>query len=229
MISFDVGLSREGQEFQFQAALEGRITAVIGRSGSGKTTLARMLAGLIRPSFGRIDFNGRCVFNAEAGVSLAPEKRGVGYVFQTHRVFPHLSVRRNLAFAAEFCGRTSPITTEVVADYLHLTALLDRPAATLSGGEAQRCSLGRAILAAESLLIMDEPFANLDPALTEEMTGYLETLPEILNVPILFITHSPVQAKRLAPKTLLIHQGRTVFYGETDKALMQPQYFGEHP
>lgn len=227
MISFDVSLTRAAQSFRFRAELDGRITAVIGRSGSGKTTLVRLLAGLITPTAGRIQFGERTVFDADRHMSLAPEKRGIGFVFQTHRVFPHLTVKQNLAFAPVFCGRPSPIDPTAVAEYLHLTGLLNRPASALSGGEAQRCALGRAILAAEDLLIMDEPFANLDPALTEEMLCYLEKLPEILNVPVLFITHSPAQARRLAPKTLLIHEGRTAFHGDTEEALANPQYFGE--
>lgn len=227
MISFDIRLEREAQAFRFTATLGSGITAVIGRSGAGKTTLARLLAGLLRPTAGRITFNDRCIYDSERGLELPPEARGIGFVFQTHRVFPHLSVRRNLAFAPAFCGRRSPVTLDAVAEHLHLTPLLDRPAATLSGGEAQRCALGRAILAAQELLILDEPLANLDPALKEEMLDCLESLPAILHVPMLCITHSPTEARRLAPTTLLVHEGTIAFSGPTDKALSQPQYFGD--
>lgn len=228
MISFDVSLWRGGRSFRFAERLEGRFTAVIGRSGSGKTTLVRLLAGLTRPTTGCIELGDHCVFDSARGVDLPTEERGIGFVFQTHRVFPHLTVRSNLAFAPAFCRRKAAVSAEAIAEYLHLTPLLDRRAATLSGGEAQRCALGRAILAAQDLLIMDEPLANLDPALKEEMLAYFERLPEVLDVPVLFITHSPAEARRLATKTLLIHQGSVAFYGDTAEALIRPQYFGDN-
>lgn len=226
-LAFDLSMRRAGTEFRFAAALSEPVTAVIGRSGSGKTTLARLLAGFERPEAGFLSIGGADVVRVDEGVLEPPERRGIGFVFQTHRVFPHLTVRENLGFAVRRCGRRSRLRVEEIASRLRIAHLLDRCASELSGSEAQRTSLGRAILSAERLLILDEPLASLDPRLREEMLDCLGELPGFLDVPMIFITHSPEEARRLASSALLISGGRVVFHGGLEAALSHSQYVGD--
>ena len=143
------------------------ITVVFGRSGSGKTTLANMLAGLVCPDKGRIRFENSVYTDTEAGVNLSPEKRGIGYVFQEHRLFPHLNVKDNLTFGKFPGGRRSKADFSKIVDLLHIGHLMKRSPDTLSGGEAQRVAIGRALFACTSFLIMDEPLSSLDSRLKD--------------------------------------------------------------
>ena len=162
------------------------VTALYGRSGSGKTSLINMVAGLSRPDEGAITVDGRVLFDSAAGVDLAPEARRLGYVFQEHRLFPHLSVRGNLEFgmrrlpAAE---RTQSL--DKVVDVLGIGHLLGRRPAGLSGGEKQRVAIGRALLASPRILLMDEPLAALDPARKAELLPFIARLARQFSVPIL--------------------------------------------
>ena len=184
------------------------ITALIGKSGAGKTTLANMLAGLVKPDRGRIVFNGTVFFDGAAGAELPPEKRGVGYVFQEHRLFPHLSVRRNLTFGRWLGGRKNGEKLPKIVELLGLGQLLDRRPDTLSGGESQRVAIGRALYACESFLIMDEPLSSLDAALKEDIMNYIAMIPENFSFPMIYITHDMGEVERLAEEALVIEGGR---------------------
>ena len=144
---------------------EGRVTAFIGPSGCGKSTLAGGIAGLVKPASGTISVNGRVFRSDDPCIDLPVESRGIGFVFQSHRLFPHLTVRENLLFGRRFGGRRTAVDQDRLIEVLGIAHLLSRRPDTLSGGESQRVALGRAILAAETLLIMDEPLASLDLSL----------------------------------------------------------------
>jgi molybdate transport system ATP-binding protein len=182
-------------------------TALLGPSGCGKTTLASAVAGLRSPESGLIRVNGRTFYSSEEGINLPPQARGIGFVFQAHRLFVHMTVRENLFFG-EKAGRRSGVSADELIEALGIGHLLDRMPQTLSGGESQRVALGRAILAAESLLIMDEPLASLDEARREELLGYFERIRTITSIPILYITHSAREADRLADTVLRMKAGR---------------------
>ncbi|MEE0162654.1 MAG: ATP-binding cassette domain-containing protein, partial [Sutterella wadsworthensis] len=137
-------------------------TAVLGPSGCGKSTLAGGIAGLVKPASGTISVNGRVFRSDDPCIDLPVESRGIGFVFQSHRLFPHLTVRENLLFGRRFGGRRTAVDQDRLIEVLGIAHLLSRRPDTLSGGESQRVALGRAILAAETLLIMDEPLASLD-------------------------------------------------------------------
>lgn len=182
-------------------------TAILGPSGCGKTTLASNIAGLKTPSSGRIAINGLTFWSSDKHISLPVNRRGIGFVFQTHRLFPHLTVFENLHFANQIAGRPCQANANELIDVLGIGHLLKRYPDTLSGGESQRVALGRAILAAETLLIMDEPLASLDSERKEELLGYFEQIPKISSLPILYITHSANEAKRLANTILTMSAG----------------------
>lgn len=187
------------------------VTALFGPSGAGKTTLVNIVAGLLKPDGGRIALGDKTLFDSVRGVDLPPEKRGVGYVFQDGRLFPHLSVRSNLLYGM----RLSPperrlLSLEEVVDLMGISHLLKRRPANLSGGEKQRVAVGRALLAGPRLLLMDEPLASLDQARKDEVLPFLAKLPQKLDLPILYVSHSMREVRFLADRVIRLDQGKVV-------------------
>jgi molybdate transport system ATP-binding protein len=214
-LTVDIGWRPRGQRkpgFALEIAFDtgAGATILFGPSGAGKTATLRCIAGLERPQRGRIDLNGVPFSDAEAGVFLPPAKRGFGVVFQEARLFPHLSVRKNLLYGAP--DRKSAALDEIV-DLLGIEALLERRTHRLSGGEAQRVAIGRALLRQPRMLLMDEPLANLDPARKEEVLPYLEALTKRAGCPILYVTHSAEEARRLGDRMIRIVAGRVAETG----------------
>lgn len=199
------------------------ITAVLGKSGSGKTSLVMMLAGLLKADEGYVRV-GEQVFEdtrktCARGLFVAPENRGIGFVFQNHRLFPYMTVRENILFACRHGARKSRCSYEEVLGLMHLEALQERLPASLSGGEAQRTALARAMLAAQNLLIMDEPTASLDPELRAELNDYIGRIPDSTGVPVIYITHLREEARQLADEALFIRNGRICAQGSIGTVL----------
>ena len=138
----------------------------------------------MKPASGTISVNGRVFRSDDPCIDLPVESRGIGFVFQSHRLFPHLTVRKNLLFGRRLGGRRTAVDQERLIEVLGIAHLLSRGPDTLSGGESQRVALGRGILAAETLLIMDEPLASLDSERKAELLGYFERIPEITGIPV---------------------------------------------
>ncbi|EEW25284.1 molybdenum ABC transporter ATP-binding protein [Rhodobacter ferrooxidans] len=200
-------------------ALSG-VTALFGRSGSGKSTLLRVIAGLEGRAAGDVVMAGQ-VWQGAAWIP--PERRGIGYVFQDARFFPHLSVRGNLEFAhARARGLGGPGLDEV-ATALDLGPLLDRRPAALSGGEKQRVAIGRALLTAPRILLLDEPLAALDEARKAEILPYIERLRDQAGVPILYVSHSVAEVARLAQQVVVLQDGRVLRAGGVQEVLADPQ------
>jgi molybdate transport system ATP-binding protein len=172
--------------------------ALFGPSGAGKTSILNMIAGLIRPTTGHIRINGETLFDAAGRINLPPEARRAGYVFQDGRLFPHMNVGENLTYGL---GRAAPdqrwMTLDEATGFLGITDLLDRRPRTLSGGEAQRVAIGRALLSAPRFLLMDEPLASLDAARRGEILAVLERIRDELKLPILFVSHDRAEVERL--------------------------------
>ena len=169
MISFDFTVRIEDRKFRFSADLLSERIAILGRSGAGKSTLAKALAGLLKPESGYIKFGKRILFDSSTGVDLPPQKRGIGFVFQNHRLFPFMSVRKNLLFGRHFANRKNALSFDEVVLFLELEPLLNKSPSKLSGGESQRVALGRALLCAENFMILDEPLSSLDPVLSNSL------------------------------------------------------------
>lgn len=197
------------------------ISVVFGKSGAGKTTLANMLSGLVRPQSGHILFKGAAFFDSSKGIDLPPEKRGIGYVFQEHRLFPHMSVKRNLTFG-QFPGkRKSRMDFSKIVDLFAIGHLLDRHPETLSGGESQRVALGRAIFACTSFLVMDEPLSSLDNEIKNGLIDYIALIPDNFSIPLIYITHSIYEVSRLAERVLVIDGGKLISSGDPGAILKQ--------
>ena len=199
-------------EVRFTAA-DG-VTALFGRSGAGKTTVINSIAGLLRPDRGRIVLDGQSLLDTERGIDVPRHRRRIGYVFQDARLFPHLTVRRNLLYGRWFAGRRSRRgNLNEVVELLGIEHLLDRRPGLLSGGERQRVAIGRALLAAPRLLLLDEPLASLDQARKGEILPYLDRLRREAGLPILFVSHALEEVTRLATGMVLLSAGRVVAEG----------------
>jgi len=213
-----LGVDVEKATGDFHLAAEftssGAVTALFGRSGAGKTTLVNLIAGLVRPDRGRISLDDATLVDTARRIDVPVHKRGVGYVFQEGRLFPHLSVRGNLLYGHRFAhGRERWGSLGDVAELLGVSALLDRRPADLSGGEKQRVAIGRALLASPRLLLMDEPLASLDQSRKAEILPYIERLRDEMRLPIVYVTHNVDEVARLADSVVLLANGRTVASG----------------
>ena len=171
------------------------LTVLFGPSGIGKTSVLNMVAGLLRPDAGRIVVAGRLLFDSGAGIDVAPQHRRAGYVFQDPRLFPHRRVRANLLYgAADDSGLAA------TAAMLGIGHLLDRWPRTLSGGEARRVAIGRALLSDPAFLLLDEPLSSLDRARRGEIMDALLRVRDGAGLPILMVTHDPEEAERLGTR-----------------------------
>ncbi len=194
------------------------VTAFYGPSGTGKTSLLRAIAGLQKPDSGEIGFQDEVLFGPRHNVPS--QKRNFGYVFQDARLFPHLNVRQNLTFAPDLAGQAAPDLDRIV-DLLGLEHLLSRKPKALSGGEAQRVAIGRALLSKPRLLLMDEPLSALDPARRNDILPYLERL-KSEGLPILYVSHNMAEVARLADHIVLMDDGRITHAGPVDDILSDP-------
>jgi len=196
------------------------ITAVFGPSGCGKTSLLRLIAGLDRPEAGRIALGQDVWCDRDQRLFIPAHKRPAALVFQDARLFGHLSVRGNLAYAERRArpGETR-FAAETIIETLDLAPLLDRRPASLSGGEAQRVALARALLGQPRLLLLDEPMAGLDHARKAELLPYLDTALRQLDIPALYVSHSVEEVVRLADRVLALSQGRVVAMGPAEDVL----------
>lgn len=200
------------------------VSAIFGRSGAGKSSLINAVAGIVRPSRGRIAVGDRVFFDADAGIDLPIEARGVGYVFQDARLFPHLSVAGNLRYGLKRARGPRPVDWDSVIDVLGLAHLLDRRPHHLSGGEKQRIALGRALLSQPGLLLMDEPLASLDAPRKAEVLPYIERLAQEFALPVLYVSHSIEEVTRLADHLVIVSEGRTVASGELADIMSRPEH-----
>ena len=209
MISTHV-LHRQG-DFVLDVALEAGngVTALFGPSGSGKTSLVQMIAGLSRPDDARISFDGKVWNDTDRGIFVPPHRRRIGYVFQEGRLFPHLTARQNLLYGRFFAPRgDGRISEEEVVELLGIGRLLNQRPATLSGGEKQRVAIGRALLSAPRLILMDEPLSALDRSRRQEILPYIERIRDEVKIPIIYVSHALDEVARLANRVVLLEEGR---------------------
>lgn len=194
---------------QVGMSLSNRVTGLFGPSGSGKTTLLEIIAGLRRPHSGRVDIHGTTLTDIAARIFVPPEKRRIGYMPQEGALFPHFSVRQNLAYGTRAAADRHPgLTLEHVTEVLEISPLLDRPTRTLSGGEKQRVALGRALLSAPRLLLLDEPLGSLDAPLKDRLLPYFERVRDEFGIPMIYVSHSPDEIVKLCAHVVVLAGGR---------------------
>lgn len=188
----DVRLTRGERSIGCAFASDSGIVALFGPSGVGKTSTLDMVAGLVAPDAGHVVVGGHTLFDATAKIALPPAQRRCGYVFQQARLFPHMQVRRNLRYGrprGDMEGGVGPLSQAALIEILGIGALLDRWPASLSGGEAQRVAIGRALLSDPQCLLLDEPLASLDEARRLEILAMIAQLHVLTAIPILYVSH----------------------------------------
>lgn len=190
--------------------VEGGLTALLGPSGAGKTSLLNVVAGLLRPDEGFVRFGEETVADSSRRIWVPPHRRRVGYVFQDSRLFPHLTVGRNLGFGRWFsrrAGAAAPTEDDLV-DLLDLGPLLSRHPVRLSGGETRRVALARALLSSPRVLLLDEPLGSVDQAHRQDILPYLDRLMDQLGLPVLYVTHDAAEVTDRSARTIRMQAGR---------------------
>lgn len=188
---------------------------LFGPSGAGKTQTLRMVAGIETPDQGHVAIAGRVLFDSRSGTDLPPKDRQLAYVFQDYALFPHLTVRQNIAFGLHRGWRNParrsahPAVAEWIARF-HLQAIADHYPQQISGGQRQRTALARALVNKPSALLLDEPFAALDKALRRQLRGELRELQQSLGIPLLLITHDDDDVDHLAEHVVHLSAGQVI-------------------
>lgn len=184
---------------------DARLTALFGPSGAGKSSILNMVAGLLRPDHGRIVVDGEVLFDSAAGIDLPPNRRRAGYVFQDARLFPHKRVRDNLTYGMKLADPAHLwLGFDDAVRFLGIGHLLDRWPRTLSGGEAQRVAIGRALLSGPRFILMDEPLSSLDAGRRQEIMTVIERIRDELRHPILYVSHDRAEVERLAGRIIAV-------------------------
>ena len=206
-------------------ARAGEFLTLLGPSGCGKTTTLRLVAGLERPDRGEIHVGDRALSSASAGLFVPPERRGMGMVFQSYAIWPHMTVFENVAFPlqelrvprAEIRDRVRAILSIVGLGELHA-----RPAPMLSGGQQQRVALARALVSNPQVLLLDEPLSNLDARLREEMRFELREMQAKLGITSIFVTHDQAEAMTLSDRIVVMNAGRIEQEGSPEEVYQRP-------
>jgi molybdate transport system ATP-binding protein len=218
-ISLDISKTLRSGEREFQLdvrfASHGQRAVVYGPSGAGKSQMMKALAGLMSPDRGRIELAGRCLYDGETGINVPARERNVAYLFQDYALFPHLNVRQNIGFGLQRGWRNprAAVDGEAIRYWLQafeLEHVAHQFPHQLSGGQRQRVALARALAPQPSALLLDEPFAALDPGLRERMRAELDALQRRLAIPMLIITHDPEDVRVFGEHVLRMEQGRIV-------------------
>ncbi len=194
------------------AEMSAPVTGIFGPSGAGKTSLLDLIAGLRRAESAHIALGQTVLTDTAARIFIPTHHRAIGYVPQDLALFPHLSVRGNLLYGhdAKIAGAS---TLAHVVETVEIQSLLDRSISAISGGEKQRISLARALLASPRLLLLDEPLASLDHPLKRRLISYLRRIREEFQIPMLYVAHDPEEITALCDEVFVLEKGRVVMSG----------------
>jgi ABC-type Fe3+/spermidine/putrescine transport system ATPase subunit len=205
---------------------QGEVLTLLGPSGCGKTTTLRMVAGFERPDDGEIEIQGNVVSAGAKHLHVPPEKRGLGMVFQSYAVWPHMTVYENVAYPLKLRRLGKHEVKQRVEEALELVGLGtlgDRPSTMLSGGQQQRVALARALVYSPGILLLDEPLSNLDAKLRNSMRVELKRLQERVSVTVLFVTHDQIEAMSLSTRLAVMNFGRIEQLGTPQDIYERPQ------
>ncbi len=202
----------------------GSFTTLLGPSGCGKTTLLRMITGLETPDSGRIMLGGKCVFSSDEGISIPPEKRGLGFVFQDFALWPHMKVKDNVAFGLKVQKKTDDLESKVrnALRAVQLEDYIDSYPSELSGGQQQRVSFARAIVTEPECILFDEPLSALDALLREEMRSELKALVSQRGITSVFVTHDQTEAMSMSDMIAVMSRGKIEQYASPEEIYSNP-------
>jgi len=209
-VSLDFTLNQGSFTLSIHEHFEACTVALLGPSGAGKTTVLEVIAGLRRPSAGKIRIGTRQLFGSDGGLDLPARGRRVGYVPQDVALFPHLNVRHNVLYGA---ARGELVPDEKVVHLLEIEPLMDRRTEGLSGGERQRVAIARALASAPDVLLLDEPLAAVDVALRGRILTYIARVRDELAMPIIYVSHVEDEVQRIADWVIVLDSGRVVGSG----------------
>ncbi|HVJ56160.1 MAG TPA: molybdenum ABC transporter ATP-binding protein [Aliidongia sp.] len=218
-LEIDLHLARPGFALDVGFSSPGGVTALFGRSGAGKSTLTGLVTGALRPDRGLIRLDGRVLLDTAQHIAVPQYRRRIGTVFQDGRLFPHLTVRRNLLYSSWFRRGAGVGKLDQVLALLGIEHLLQRYPAGLSGGERSRVAIGRALLSEPDLLVLDEPLAALDAARKNEILPYLERLRDEVGLPMIYVSHSLDEVVRLADTLVVLDAGKVAASGPVDEVV----------
>ena len=204
--------SAGNQEFSFDVTISEKITGIVGPSGAGKTTLMNILSGIITPESGSLVLDGKTLFDSKTGTNVPVNKRDIGVVFQDYYLFPHLNIKKNLTYSWKY--REVDSSFDQVVDLLEIRHLLGKRPVSLSGGERQRAAIARALLMKPGLLLLDEPFSNLDQKKRRQIISHLHEISSQMDIPMIIISHDIDDILKLTRTILMVSGGRIVASGD---------------
>lgn len=213
MIKVDIKLRRDNFDVRINEIFKDGITGIYGPSGSGKTSLLHSIAGLEKPEEGEIIINNKTVYSTSEHIHIPVEKRNIGYVFQEGRLFPHMTVEKNLLYGVKR-KKTGSLGFDEVVKLLNLQHILKSKPSNISGGERQRTALGRSLLSSPDLLLLDEPFSAVDMGLREQILPFLLKIHQTVKIPILVVSHDITDLLKLTQQLFLIQKGRCIGHDE---------------
>lgn len=225
ILKANISLKKHGFSLELDCTIKSPITGIFGPSGAGKTTFLRLINGLETPDRGVINIQNREVFNSESNVNLAPEKRRIGYVFQDGKLFPHMTVEKNLKYGIK--GKHNKSMFDDIIRLLKISEQLKKKPNQISGGQAQRVAIGRALLSSPDLLVLDEPFSSLDKNLRHRIIFLLKPLIYKFKIPMLIVSHELSDLLLLSDQLLILKNGRSTGYGSYLELISKDDAFAE--
>ncbi len=218
---FESVVAAEDVSFEVE---KGQFLTLLGPSGSGKTTLLRCIAGVETPDAGTIEIGKKVVFSKKDRISLPPEERGVGMVYQSYALWPHMTVFENVAYPLKIRGMTSRVEEKVdqVLGMLNMSKMKQRYPHQLSGGEQQRVAFARALVYDPEVLLLDEPFSNLDTPLRERLRDELKMVQQETGITTVYVTHHRIEASSMSDSIAILFQGKVSAIGSPSELLERP-------
>lgn len=208
MLKCDFQYQQADFELNIKLEISQQLLGIVGASGSGKSTLLKNIVGLLKPDQGYIQFNQQDLTNIEKQINIPMHQRKIALVFQNALLFPHMNVQQNLCYAEKLISKADrKFQFEDIVELLELKPLIYRKAHQLSGGEAQRVSIGRALLSSPNLLLLDEPLTGLDQQLKQQILPFLKRMKDELNLPMIYVTHHLEELAYLEAETVQLKKG----------------------
>ena len=213
----------EGFALNIEWKIDNELAILFGSSGSGKSMTLQLIAGLIEPDAGFIRSNGSLLYDRREGISVSPQKRCLGYVFQDRVLFPHMTVKKNVTYGLREADRLEMADrVREMLHLFHLEGLEDRFPSEISGGEKQRVALARALIGRPKALLLDEPFSGLDRPIRLELSRLLTEIRNEFDLPVLFVTHDIFEDYALPDKIIVYSGGRIIQVGSPNEVLNHP-------